>query len=70
MIQQTRLLSFALRYPRGWHNCSRTDRKAIRAMDALAAKGLLDVIRHGKGHNPQFRLRLPEDIRELIEPRA
>lgn len=67
MTEQNRLLSFAIRYPRGWHSCARTDRKAVRAMDALETKGFLDVIRYGRGVNPQFRLRLPDDVRAKID---
>lgn len=67
MSEQNRLLSFALRYPRGWHSCARTDRRAVRAMDALARKGCLDVVRYGRGVNPQFRLSLPNDVRAMID---
>jgi hypothetical protein len=67
MTEQERLLSFALRYPRGWHDCSRTCRKAIRAMNALSDKGFLEVARYGRGINPQFRLALPETVRAILD---
>jgi hypothetical protein len=64
--EQTRLLLFAIKYSRGWHSCDRRDRRAIRAMDALAAKSIIEVNRHGRGINPQFRLALPDATRRKI----
>jgi hypothetical protein len=35
-------------------------------MDALAAKSIIEVNRHGRGINPQFRLALPDATRRKI----
>ncbi len=67
MTEQERLLKFALRYPGGWHTCSRGSRKAIRAMNSLCDKGFLEVAEHGRGIDPQFRLALPERIRAILD---
>lgn len=55
-----RLLSFLIRYPEGWHSIARD---SVRAMNALEARGLIEVVRYAKGALPQARLALPEHTR-------
>ena len=61
-----RLLQFCLKYPRGWHSMG-TDRRDVYAMNTLEAYGLIEVIRYGRKARPQFRLSLPEDVRNVIQ---
>lgn len=56
-----RLLSFAIRYPIGWHGYGK-DRTTVRAVNYLCGAGFLE-------HSPdsrQFRLALPERVRHAV----
>jgi len=56
--QTIRLLRFLLHFcPNGeWYSVSRTDAKAMRAVRTLEALELINVLRYGRGINPQIRL--------------